>query len=273
VVLNEALVGRRYKGDDYEVTAEEIVRYADATNDRNPRYRKPDPPASPVFAIVPAFGVIMGAARDPELGADLLRLVHITEEHVVHTPLRAGQRLSVSAKLASVAEEEGGESFSIEVELASGPEVAVVVQGTMLIRGSGVRRRRAANPARGQRPVTELLCERPLRIDEDQPRRYAEASGDNNPIHLDEATARSAKLPGVIVHGMCTMAMASAGVVDEFAGGEPERVRLIAARFAKPVFPGQELRARYWEDERGYEFEVVNRAGVALLGGRAEVSR
>ncbi|HEU4487699.1 MAG TPA: MaoC family dehydratase N-terminal domain-containing protein [Actinomycetota bacterium] len=120
MVLNEALVGRRYVGDDYEVTAEAIGRYADATNDLNPRYRKPDPPASPVFAIVPAFGVIMGAARDPELGADLLRLVHITEEHVVHTPLRAGQRLSVSAKLASVAEDEGGESFSIEVELAAG---------------------------------------------------------------------------------------------------------------------------------------------------------
>ena len=272
MVLNEALVGRPYMGDDYEVTAEAIGRYADATNDPNPRYRKPDPPASPVFAIVPAFGVIMGAAKDPELGADLLRLVHIAEEHVVHTPLRAGQRLSVSAKLASVAEDEGGESFSIEVELAAGADVSALVRATMLIRGSGVRRRRSTGPARGQAQGAELLCERPLRIDEDQPRRYAEASGDHNPIHLDEATARSAKLPGVIVQGMCTMAMASAGVVDELAGGEPERVRLIAARFAKPVFPGQELRARYWDGERGYEFEVVNRAGVALLGGRAEVS-
>ncbi|HZJ50453.1 MAG TPA: MaoC/PaaZ C-terminal domain-containing protein [Actinomycetota bacterium] len=286
--LNQALTGKRYDGGSYKVTVEAIARYAEATNDLNERYRGPAPIASPVFGIVPAFPTIMSAARDPELGADLLRLVHISEEHVIHRPLRAGDVLTVSAELSSISEDETGERFTIEVELEAEGQVAMLVRATMLIRGEGARRRRAAPtraaPARAAptraaptgaaRSATspEILGERPLRVDDDQPLRYAQASGDHNPIHLDEAIARSAKLPGVIAHGMCTMAMATAGVVDELAGGDPGRVRMVAAHFAKPVFPGQELRSRWWRSDDDYEFDVVNGAGVSLLRGRAEVA-
>jgi len=48
----------------------------------------------------------------------------------------------------------------------------------------------------------------------EQIRQYAEASGDRNPIHLDETFARSAGLPGVIAHGMLTMAFANQMVTD-----------------------------------------------------------
>ncbi|MDQ3660923.1 MAG: MaoC family dehydratase N-terminal domain-containing protein [Actinomycetota bacterium] len=273
-MLNQALTGKRYKGDSYEITAEAIARYSEATNDLNEHYRGPVPMAPPVFGIVPAFPTIMNVARDPELGADLLRLVHISEEHVIHRPLGAGDVLAVGAELASISEDETGERFTIEVELGTEGQVATLVRATMLIRGVGVRRRRRPAPtgASGTRASPEILGERPLRVDEDQPSRYAEASGDHNPIHLDEATAHSAKLPGVIVHGMCTMAMASAAVVDEVAGGDPGRIRMVAAHFAKPVFPGQELRSRWWWSDDGHEFDVVNRAGVSLLRGRAEVA-
>ena len=271
--LNQALIGKRYDGSGYEVTAEAIARYAEATNDPNEGYQGPAPVASPVFGIVPAFPTIMSAARDPELRADLLRLVHISEEHVIHHPLRAGDVLAVSAELASISEDETGERFTVEIELAAEGRVAMLVRATMLIRGGAARRRRQAGPRdSGAKTSPEILGERPLRVDEDQPLRYAEASGDRNPIHLDEATARSAKLPGVIVHGMCTMAMATTGVVDELAAGDPGRVRMVAARFAKPVFPGQELRARCWRSDDDYEFDVVNRVGVSLLEGRARVA-
>jgi acyl dehydratase len=269
--LNRKLTGKRYDGGSYEVTAKAITRYAEATNDLNERYRDPAPVASPVFGIVPAFPTIMMAARDPELGADLLRLVHISEEHVIDRPLRAGDVLTVNAELNSFSADETGERFTIEVELEADGATAMLVRATMLIRGEGSRRRRREGSP-GTRPPSDILCERPFTVDENQPQRYAEASGDHNPIHLDEAVARSAKLPGVIVHGMCTMAMASAAMVDELAGGDPGRVRMVAAQFAKPVFPGQELRSRFWRSEDHCEFDVVNRAGVSLLTGRADVA-
>lgn len=62
---------------------------------------------------------------------------------------------------------------------------------------------------------------------------YAEASGDHNPIHSDDDVARSVGLPGVIAHGMYTMALA-ARYVEEWAGRRGE-VLTVGAKFTKPV--------------------------------------
>jgi acyl dehydratase len=62
---------------------------------------------------------------------------------------------------------------------------------------------------------------------------YAAASGDHNPIHQDEDVARSVGLPGVIAHGMYTLALA-ARYVDEYVGA-PGRIAELGAKFTKPV--------------------------------------
>lgn len=64
-------------------------------------------------------------------------------------------------------------------------------------------------------------------------RAYAEASGDRNPIHLDEATARSVGLPDVIAHGMLTMGLAGTVVADWV--GDPARVLSYGTKFTAPV--------------------------------------
>ncbi|MEI8066862.1 MAG: MaoC/PaaZ C-terminal domain-containing protein [Actinomycetes bacterium] len=62
---------------------------------------------------------------------------------------------------------------------------------------------------------------------------YANASGDQNPIHQNEEFAKSVGLPDVIAHGMLTMALAGRYVSD-VAGG-PDKVKEFFARFIKPV--------------------------------------
>src|SRR5690606_15027699 len=62
--------------------------------------------------------------------------------------------------------------------------------------------------------------------------RYAEASGDPNPIHQDEEVARSVGLPGVIAHGMLTMALAARAVEAWFPGSE---VVSLGTKFTNPV--------------------------------------
>jgi acyl dehydratase len=61
---------------------------------------------------------------------------------------------------------------------------------------------------------------------------YARASGDQNPIHQDEEVARSVGLPGVIAHGMYTMALAARAVSTWFPGAE---VVSIGCKFTNPV--------------------------------------
>ena len=62
--------------------------------------------------------------------------------------------------------------------------------------------------------------------------RYAEASGDHNPIHQDESVARSVGLPGVIAHGMYTMALAARAVAAWFPDAE---VVSFGCKFTNPV--------------------------------------
>lgn len=62
--------------------------------------------------------------------------------------------------------------------------------------------------------------------------RYAEASGDHNPIHQDDEVARSVGLPGVIAHGMYTMALAARAVADWCPGAE---LVSIGCKFTSPV--------------------------------------
>jgi acyl dehydratase len=73
---------------------------------------------------------------------------------------------------------------------------------------------------------------------------YAVASGDANPIHQDEEIALAVGLPGVIAHGMYTLALA-ARAADVWAGA-PGRVRDLGAKFTRPVVvpagSGTELR-------------------------------
>ncbi|HYM49693.1 MAG TPA: MaoC/PaaZ C-terminal domain-containing protein [Candidatus Limnocylindrales bacterium] len=73
----------------------------------------------------------------------------------------------------------------------------------------------------------------------EQIRGYAEASGDHNPIHLDEAFARAAGLPGVIAHGMLTMAFVNQMVTDWL--GDRRRLRALRGRFAGMVVPGDQI--------------------------------
>ncbi|MBD8870754.1 MaoC/PaaZ C-terminal domain-containing protein [Nocardioides donggukensis] len=91
--------------------------------------------------------------------------------------------------------------------------------------------------------------------------RYAGASGDFNPIHWSDRVATSVGLPGVIAHGMYTMALA-ARAVDAWAGG-PGRVVELGAKFTKPVVVP--------DDDEGVGIEVTGTVksvedGLATIG-------
>ena len=267
--LNTALVGKEYETDTYEVTAEAIEKYARATNDLNERYVGGDDiVASPIFPIVPAFQFLMKAGMDPELEADLMRLVHGEEEHVLHKPIRPGDTLTLTPVIESIEAKDTGETFTVKVtETNQGGDVVAEIRATSFIRGSGTKRPGGGSEGAAER---EIVHEHTFKVDEDQTFRYAEASGDPNPIHTDENIAKMAGFPGIINHGMCTMAMAVKGAVDELAGGDPTKVKRVAVRFSKPVFPGQELTTKFWKEGSGdgttiYGFETYNPDGAAAI--------
>ena len=81
--------------------------------------------------------------------------------------------------------------------------------------------------------VGEIFPEKVFIVTREKLREYAQASGDHNPIHLDEEFAKSVGLPNVIAHGMYTMALAGEAVRG-WVGKNGQFVEF-STRFTKPV--------------------------------------
>jgi acyl dehydratase len=82
----------------------------------------------------------------------------------------------------------------------------------------------------------------PLKVVPDKylPHRYAGASGDFNPIHIDPEFAKQVGLPGNILHGLWMMAQV-ARAHTEAAGGDPRSLKRLSVQFRGMGFPEQEL--------------------------------
>lgn len=72
------------------------------------------------------------------------------------------------------------------------------------------------------------------------PHRYAGASGDFNPIHIDPEFAKAVGLPGNILHGLYMMAQV-ARAQTQAAGGDPRSLRRLSVQFRGMGFPEQEI--------------------------------
>lgn len=271
MALNVECKGKEYPALTYEVTASRIKQYADATNEVSPLYSGEHAVIPPAFPIVPAGPAIRAVFEDQDLGVNMARLVQSEQEHIFHAPVKAGDWMTVRSHLKDVTGGDAGESFSIATSLSTDrDDPAVELISSMVIRG-GAARRAAGAASADDLQERRVLFETSETVDEDQTFRYAEASGDHNLIHVDPDFARnSAGLPGIIVHGMCTMAFALRAVLDAVGNGDPLRLKSIKVQFSRPVFPGQTLTTRGWligdmDGKASVGFETLNPRGQQVI--------
>jgi acyl dehydratase len=284
--LNKALLGKRYPASTTEVTLDALQKYARAYNDDNPHYFDPAAPggivAPPMFAVVVTWIPVIAAITDPELHADLLRLLHSAQEMEFLAPIRPGDVITADARIASIEKSSGGETMTLWLEASNqkGTPVnhtafTVFIRGRREPGGSGADSPRSSG---GEADRGELLMSVAQTIDPDQTFRYAEASGDRNPIHIDDNVAKMAGLSGIVVHGLCTMAFTSKVMIDHLCGGDPIRLKRLEAHFSRPVRPGETITTHIWRtgERNGYAaygYETRNVQGAAVIrGGIAEVS-
>ncbi|MSQ46789.1 MAG: dehydratase [Deltaproteobacteria bacterium] len=272
--LNRSFLGKQYAPQDYGVTAEAVLNYTRAYNDENPWFvdtsRAGGIMAPPMFGVVTGWLSIMMVMTDTELGVDVLRLLHSEQDMYFVRPLVPGDIITSVASIVTMTDEPAGESLTVEVQCTNqrGESVQRMLF-TALIRGRSARARKRT-PVAEAAPMGEPLWRVRQTIDTDQTFRYASASGDHNPIHVDENVAKMAGLPGIVVHGLCTMAFTSKVMIDQLCAGDPRKLRRLRARFSRPVFPGQEITTAVWpvSDHGGansYIYETYNPEGKDVI--------
>ncbi|HLF40830.1 MAG TPA: MaoC/PaaZ C-terminal domain-containing protein [Acidimicrobiia bacterium] len=268
---------------EFKVEAAQAVAYAAATNDTNPRHTSGEL-APPVFAVVPVWEAMMAAAGRVTPPEVLIRVVHGSQDMRLHRAIVPGEVLRSRAAAVGVQVRGTGTTEVLKAETRDESGELVNEQYvTLFFRGVGEgdsggeaapeHKLSAEHKAAG--PIAEIT----YLVDADQTYRYADASGDRMPIHIDDAIARSVGLPGIIVHGLCTMAFTGRAVIEAACAGDPARLRRLAVRFSRPVLPGHEITTRIFDagpTEGGlsaYGFETVNPEGQAVVkDGLAEVA-
>lgn len=275
--LNFDLAGKRYDPLEVTVSADHIAAFAAASGDDNRRYQVgPDQIASPVFAVAPGYGEMGRVSSDPELGVDNpLMIVHGEQEFRYHRAIRPGDRLVLTPVLDRVEDKGSGAIYVTKVEVRT-PEGDAVVDfwATIFVRGAGSGSKREPSEKVPEPERVEQAAKFTLTVDEGMPARYAEASGDHNPIHLDDSVAKAVGLPGVINHGLGTLSLTAGGLVDELAGGDSERLTHLKVRFTDMVFPGSDITTTVWSTGAGgnYSFETARPDGAVVMSGSVEVA-
>lgn len=265
-------VGRWTEPDTFEVTAERIAKYAEATNDPIPAHLSGDI-APPVFAIVPVFMSLIPAALAVAPAEYVMRIVHGMQDFRFHQVIRPGMTLVSRAK--PIGYEGNPKGTRVAIYLESRTEDGSLVNEQWV---TSFFRNVDAGPLVGElAPVRSLEQDTPVakvvsHVDDDQTFRYSAASGDPMPIHLDDEIAKMAGLPGIIAHGLCTMAFTSWAVLTEVADSDTKRLRRLAARFNKPVLPGQDIATQIWRSGDNYSYETTVGETVVIRDGYAEIA-
>jgi acyl dehydratase len=272
-------LGTTYPEKVATIDADRAKAYAAATNDDNEAYTS-GRLVPPVFAVVPAFDNVGEVGADVIPPENLLSLVHGEQDIHLHKPLVPGTTLH--SKATFVASRAGSTGTRITTRVDSTDDAGdLVAEQYFTIFLRGLTDATSAGPDKPNHDFPEDVRDKvvgrySVHVDDDQTFRYRDASGDRNPIHVDDEIARSVGLPGKILHGLCTMAMTSQAVIRTVAGGDPARLKRIAVRFAANVLPGNDVETTIYDaGERDgrhcYAFEATSAGATVIKNGWAEV--
>ena len=256
--FDRTAIGRSGKEREYLVTEEGLRAYADATG---------DVPGGPVFAIVPVWEAIEPASRSVASDEVRKRVVHYEQDMLLHRPILAGMELVSRATPTGLLGRTNGTSLVIHTETRTiAGELVNEQYITEFFRGVSTEESVGERAPEHQLEFdSQPLAEIELQVAADQTVRYAAASGDHFAIHLDDEFARAVGLPGRIVHGLCTMALAGRSVLEAARVDDPRAVRRLAVRFSAPLFPGSTLTTRVWRTNDGYGFDSRDGEGTLVL--------
>lgn len=257
---------------EFKVDAQRTIAYARATNDPIAQHLD-GTYAPPVFAVVPVTAMMADATMGVVPDDLKLRILHGEHDFRIHRPIEPGELLIVRAKPIGVSGKQSGVVVTTLMETRSDRDDLVNEQYFVGFFRGGTFDGDVGEPSPAHNFDPALRDRTPdftavQRFDEDQTFRYSEAAGDPMPIHLDDDFARAMGLPGIIVHGLCTIAFLSHALLSNVCPNEPGSLKRLAVRLSKPALPRETITTSVWQRRgstevqpesrhRNYAFETV----------------
>jgi len=250
--LHRSLIGKKYGGAAMLIRPEKLAAYEAAVEDAG----------TLIFPVTLVKDPFVKLFEDPDFNGELSRMVHGEQVFTFHRPLKAWDLITPRGRVLGIEDKSSGQILNFGQRLYCEGDLVVEMESRLFFRGEskGEKAPAAAPPARPAPTSTSKVTVPP-----DLPRRYAEASGDMNPIHVDKTFAQSAGFKDVILHGLGTLALVAKSL--------PKDLVQLQVRFAKPVYPNDPLTTSFWRSGDRIEFETLNAAGEAVLSQGVAVVR
>ena len=271
------LLGRRLGPFPGRLTTDLVRQYAEATRDPNQRPAAGDavPPVAIVTQIWAAQQAGFAGLVSEQVRSTMTGGVHGEHDVVVHRPIVPGEPLATWVEAHGA--RRGGNHALITLRYSTYDEGEVLIAEqwwtTVLLNAAGDPAGEAApDHSFPQAARDQLAGEYKVHVDDDMARRYAEVSSDWSTHHFELGAARQSGFDRLFLHGLCTMALAAQGAVSLVAGGDPDRVRRVAVRFASPTFLGDDLEAHFYQaTEHTYAFEAEAGGAAVIRNGLVEL--
>jgi len=276
--LPSATLGAVVGPDEQTIDARWLMAYAAALGETDPRYfdtgARSGPLAHPLFPVCYEWPLAV-ALRERVIGEAIAPFsVHATHDLVVHRSPRGGDRLRTSARIVDVRPVKAGSLVVARYDTVdgAGAPVSTTHYGS-IYRGVACDSTTASHTPEAARESSPARWEERVEIGARLAHVYTECARIWNPIHTDIAVARAAGLPGLILHGTATLALAVSRVVRRDLGGDAIRVRGVAVRFTGMVpMPSIVIVRGYEDNATDIPFDAVDTAGRPVLG-RGVVTR
>jgi acyl dehydratase len=273
------VVGLEVGAVSQAIDARWLMAYAAALGETEPRYYDTTAPrgpiAHPLFAVCYEWSVAL-TLRAKTIKPELLPLgVHATHHLVIHRRPEAGDRLLTRGQVLSVRPSRSGTLVVLRYSTVdrNGRPVTTTDYGSIFrgVTTDGNADAAVAPLARLEPPSSdEIRWSSTVPVSLQAAHVYSECARIWNPIHTDIAAAQAAGLPGLILHGTATLALAVSRVIRHDLGGDPTRVTSVAARLTGmvPVPSSFTVRGRGRAGDV-IAFDAVNEHGEPVLSDGA----
>ena len=279
--LASSLVGTKVGPVEAEVDARWMMAYAASLDDMLPCYfdtrRTEGIIAHPLFPVCfewPAASAIRSQLRAAMAPGEPARGVHATHHTVLHRPLRPPMHAVTTAELLGVEARSAGAFEMVRFNTVDehGAPVCTTYYGSLYRKVEVDGANRPAEYPQPPVPVTmpaKPRIEVPLQVGAGLAHIYTECARIWNPVHTDAAVAAGAGLPGLILHGTATLALAVSAIVKLEAGSDPTRVSEIAGRFGAMVLMPSQVTLRIQCREKCDRGDAVFFEALTADGARA----
>jgi len=259
-------LGDAYGPFDATVDAGQAAAFAQAIN------QPANGAVPPTFIAAVTRGAMLHAMTHAVPAEAQRRGVHGEQDMRWYRPLEVGMALRTTAQVRSLRVGKTGSRLTLSLESRDEDGRPVADQlWTTFLRGADLGRSMGPDLPDHRLPARSgagASAHARVRIDDDQPIRFARASGEDSSIHVDPAAAQASGFRTIIAHGMCSLALCAGAVVPDLT-----RLRRLAVRFSGVAYPGTELDVVSFTvlDDLTYAFEARAAREPVLTDGRIEL--